>query len=309
MVRWTMDTVELHRRSVSGWLEQVARIGDDDWDRVTPCTAWSVRELVNHVVGEERWTVPLMQGRTLAEVGDTLDGDLLGADPPTAAREAAEEAIREAAARFADDLSVHLSYGDESADEYLRQLVADHVVHGWDLAAALGTDRVLDPSLVGAVAEWFRDKEALYREAGAIGAGVVTTATGEQARLLAAFGRDPEWTPAGAAVHAIADAFGAGDVDAIMAAMTDDCVFESTSPAPDGARVVGADAVRRVWVDLFGQTPEPRFETEEIVVAGDRGVLRWRFSWGGDEPGHVRGVDVLRVSDGKVVEKLSYVKG
>lgn len=309
MVRWPMDTVELHRRSVSSWLEQVARIGDDDWDRVTPCTAWSVRELVNHVVGEDRWTVPLMQGRTLAEVGDTLDGDLLGADPPAAARDAAEEAIREAAARYADDLSVHLSYGDESADEYLRQLVADHVVHGWDLAAALGTDRTLDPSLVGAVAEWFRDKEALYREAGVIGAGVVTAEPGDQARLLAAFGRDPAWTPAAAAVHAIADAFGAGDVDAIMAAMTDDCVFESTSPVPDGTRVVGADAVRQVWVDLFGNTPEARFATEEIVVAGDRGVLRWRFSWGGAEPGHVRGVDVLRVRDGKVAEKLSYVKG
>jgi uncharacterized protein (TIGR03086 family) len=304
-----MDTVELHRRSVSSWLEQVARIGDDDWDRGTPCTAWSVRDLVNHVVGEDRWTVPLMQGRTLAEVGDTLDGDLLGADPPAAARDAADEAVRVAAARLTDDLTVHLSYGDESAHEYLRQLVADHVVHGWDLAAALGTNRELDPSLVAAVAEWFRDKEALYREAGLISPGVVTAAPGEQARLLAAFGRDPTWTPGGAAVHAIADAFGAGDVDAIMEAMTDDCVFESTSPAPDGTRVVGAEAVRRVWVDLFGQTPDPRFETEEVVVAGDRGVLRWRFSWGGDEPGHVRGVDVLRVRDGKVAEKLSYVKG
>ncbi len=304
-----MDTADLHRTSVARWLDQVGRIGDTDWDRPTPCTAWSVRDLVNHVVGEDLWTVPLMQGRTLAEVGDTLDGDLLGSDPRAAASDAADAATQEVSARIGDVVHVHLSYGDESADEYLRQLVADHVVHGWDLAAALGTDRDMDPALVDAVADWFRDKEPLYRAAGAIGPVAATALGGPQARLLAAFGRDPAWTAASAAVSAIADAFGAGDVDAIMAAMTDDCVFESTSPAPDGTRVEGADAVRQVWVDLFGQTPEPRFETEEIVVAGDRGILRWRFSWGGEDPGHVRGVDVLRVVGGKVAEKLSYVKG
>ena len=153
------------------------------------------------------------------------------------------------------------------------------------------------------------DREELYRQSGAVGPTVTTAGAGPQSQLLAAFGRDSGWTSAHTAVTRIADAFGAGDVDAIMAAMTDDCVFESTSPAPDGTRVVGAEAVRQVWADLFGQTPEARFETEEVVVAGDRGVLRWRFSWGGDDPGHVRGIDLLRVTGGKVSEKLSYVKG
>lgn len=103
-----------------------------------------------------------------------------------------------------------------------------------------------------------------------------------------------------------AAAFGAGDVDAIMSLMTEDCVFESTGPAPDGERHDGAAAVRKVWEQLFGETPSPRFETEEAWADADRGVLRWRFSWDG---GHVRGVDVLRFRDGKVAEKLSYVKG
>ena len=46
-------------------------------------------------------------------------------------------------------------------------------------------------------------------------------------------------------------------------------------------------------------------------MAGDRGVLRWRFDWVAPDgsPGHVRGVDVVRLRDGKVCEKLSYVKG
>jgi ketosteroid isomerase-like protein len=106
-------------------------------------------------------------------------------------------------------------------------------------------------------------------------------------------------------------AFGRGDVDAIMELMTDDCAFESTGPAPDGQRVEGAAAVRQVWLDLFGNTPDVRFEEEEAFVAGDRAVLRWRFSWTNSDgsQGHVRGVDVMRLRDGLVAEKFSYVKG
>ena len=114
-----------------------------------------------------------------------------------------------------------------------------------------------------------------------------------------------------AALTAFSAAFGAGDVDAIMALMTDDCVFESTGPAPDGVRRTGSAEVRAVWVELFGETQDAAFTEEESFVVGDRGVLRWRFTWTNDDgsPGHVRGVDVLRFRDGLVAEKLSYVKG
>ncbi len=114
-----------------------------------------------------------------------------------------------------------------------------------------------------------------------------------------------------AALSAFSEAFGSGDVDAIMALMTDDVVFEATGPAPDGVRHGGADDVRAVWVEVFGGTRDATFVEEESFVAGDRAVLRWRFSWSGDDgaPGHVRGVDVLTFRDGLVAEKLSYVKG
>jgi len=114
-----------------------------------------------------------------------------------------------------------------------------------------------------------------------------------------------------AALSAFSAAFGSGDVEAIMALMTDDCVFESTGPAPDGVRRSGAADVRAVWVELFAQTQDASFTEEESFVAGDRGVLRWRFTWtdADGSPGHVRGVDVLRFRDGLVAEKLSYVKG
>ena len=100
-------------------------------------------------------------------------------------------------------------------------------------------------------------------------------------------------------------AFGAKDVDAVLAAMTPDCVFEDTSP-PDGRRHVGATAVRAAWEALFAASPDGVFTTEEVVVAGDRVVVRWCYDFG---DGHVRGVDLFTVRDGLVAEKLSYVKG
>lgn len=106
------------------------------------------------------------------------------------------------------------------------------------------------------------------------------------------------------------EAFARGDVDAVMALMTDDCIFENTFPAPDGERHVGSGPVRAFWSRFFAETHEPRFETEELFAVDDRVVARWRFSWGsGEASGHVRGVDLFRVRDGKVAEKLSYVKG
>jgi ketosteroid isomerase-like protein len=109
-----------------------------------------------------------------------------------------------------------------------------------------------------------------------------------------------------AAVERFNTAFNAHDVDGVMAAMTDDCLFENTGPAPDGERYEGAVAVRAVWEQFFQTNPDATFVTEEQFVAGDRAVVRWRYDWG---DGHVRGVDVFRVRDGRVAEKLCYVKG
>lgn len=109
-----------------------------------------------------------------------------------------------------------------------------------------------------------------------------------------------------AAVDRFNYAFNRHDVDAIMTLMTDDCVFESTSPAPDGGRYEGQDAVRAVWADLFSSSPDGRFDAEEILATGDRCVVRWIYTF---KEGHVRGVDVMRLRNGKLAEKLSYVKG
>lgn len=108
------------------------------------------------------------------------------------------------------------------------------------------------------------------------------------------------------AIDAFNEAFNRHDVDAVMSLMTDDVVFESTGPAPDGLRYEGQAQVRTVWEQLFAGAPDAVFTVEEGFGDRDRWTQRWRYEWA---DGHVRGVDVLTLRDGKVAEKLSYVKG
>jgi ketosteroid isomerase-like protein len=113
-----------------------------------------------------------------------------------------------------------------------------------------------------------------------------------------------------AAVEVLNAAVNRHDAAAVAAAMTDDCVFESTAP-PDGVRFVGRADVEAFFRGLFDSAGERSFESEETFAAGDRVVVLWRHRWvdGEGRPGSIRGVDVFRVRDGKVAEKLSYVKG
>ncbi len=192
-----MDVSALHARTVEEFVARVRAIGTDQWEQTTPCREWNVRELVNHVVGEDRWTVPLLEGATIADVGDSLDGDLLGADPLAATGAAADAAVAAVRTAVPTGMKVHLSYGDEDVEEYVRQLAADHLIHGWDVAAAVGGERRLDPELVAEVAGWFAERESLYRDAGMIDAVVEGVGDDPQDRLLAAFGRDPNWSAGG----------------------------------------------------------------------------------------------------------------
>ena len=186
----TAQTRDLYRRASDTFGANVHRVQPDQWDLPTPCTEWDVRTLVNHVVGENRWAVPLFGGGTIAEVGDRFDGDLLGADPVAMWDESAAEALSVVDEMGAMERTVHLSFGDFPGREYAMQLFADLLVHGWDLARATGQDGTLDPELVAACAGWFAELAPAYREAGAVGPRPPVPGDADaQTLLLADFGR------------------------------------------------------------------------------------------------------------------------
>ena len=113
-----------------------------------------------------------------------------------------------------------------------------------------------------------------------------------------------------AVVDRFNDAFNRHDADALAEVMTDDTVFEDTSPPPDGRRIQGKAAVVEHWRAWFARNTDAVFEAEDVIVTDDRAVVRWVYRKARNgQPWHIRGVDVFTVRDGKVAAKLAYVKG
>ncbi len=98
------------------------------------------------------------------------------------------------------------------------------------------------------------------------------------------------------------------DPAALHELVADDCVIENTQPVPDGSRHEGKAACIELWTGI-ATNPDLRFENESIIARGDRGEIRWRLTWGPEEGNAVRGVNLMRVHDGKIVEAQGYMKG
>lgn len=112
-------------------------------------------------------------------------------------------------------------------------------------------------------------------------------------------------------VLAFNEAFNRHDVTGMMAQMSENCVFENTTPSPDGTVIAGKEAVTQFWQEFFHQSPQAHIEVEEIFGMGNRCVMRWSYTWveANGEKGHVRGVDIFQVKSNLISQKLSYVKG
>lgn len=106
------------------------------------------------------------------------------------------------------------------------------------------------------------------------------------------------------------EAFNRHDADTLATLLTEDTVFEDTSPAPDGRRVEGKAGVVAFWREWFMRNGDARFETEEMIVSGNRATVLWVYrKMRNGQPWHLRGVDIFTVRDGKIAAKLAYVKG
>src|SRR3954462_3168448 len=145
------DVLELHRQAARHFGARVLDVGADQWHRPTPCSDWDVHALVNHLVYENRWAVDLVAGKTVEEVGDRYEGDLLGDDPVSAWHESLAAARDALDAPGVLDRAGPLPGGDKPAGGYLTALVPAFPTHGWPLSRAPGADETIDPELVGFV--------------------------------------------------------------------------------------------------------------------------------------------------------------
>jgi len=184
------DMAELHRRALEATGRIVANVAPRQWTAPTPCAAWDVHALVNHLVAGNLWAAELAGGRTVEEVGDRLDSDLLGTDPRRAYDASAAAASAAFAAPGALETPCAVSYGPVSGAVYASHRFLDVLIHGWDLAVSTDQDTMLDPALVDACHEVAAPQADVLRASGVFGERIEPPGSSDaQARLLAMLGR------------------------------------------------------------------------------------------------------------------------
>jgi uncharacterized protein (TIGR03086 family) len=184
------DIAHLHRRALDETRTVVAGVGREQWSMATPCDGWDVEALLNHVVSGNLWAAELGGGANIDEVGDRLDGDMLGDDALAAYQASARVAAAIFEAPGALEALCAVSYGPVPGSVYAGHRFIDVLVHGWDLAVATGQDTTLDPELVDAAYELLQGQADVIRASGMFGEDLSLPAdAGAQTRLLAFIGR------------------------------------------------------------------------------------------------------------------------
>ncbi len=184
------DIATLHRRALDATRRIVAGVKPNQWATASPCEGWDVWALVNHVVSGNLWAAELAAGRTIEEVGDRFDGDVLGADALAAYDASAAAAASAFEAPGALDAPCAVSYGPVPGSVYAGHRFLDVLIHGWDLATATGQDATLDPDLVEGCSDVVEPQAEMLRASGMFGSDLSVAADADaQTRLLALLGR------------------------------------------------------------------------------------------------------------------------
>lgn len=174
--------------------ELVHTVPPDAWRHRTPCKDWDIRALVNHVVGENLWIPELFAGKTIKDVGDRLDGDVLGTEPAEAWDKASRLALESLEAPGALQRTVHLSFGDTKGSDYMLQMAIDQTIHAWDLATSLNRSVMWPEGHIEAVYERFKPVSESWRGPGGLGPAVKVDETADAlTHLIALAGREPSW--------------------------------------------------------------------------------------------------------------------
>lgn len=172
----------------------VDQVEPESYHKPTPDAEWDVRKLAGHMLYELCWVPDVLQGKTIDQVGDVYDGDLIG-NALEANWHAALARVREAVDTVDLQAMVHVSYGEITAEEYLQQVGADLLIHAWDLGEGIGSPVYFEPSLTDAVYAYLLPRTAAYVEKGLFRPAVaVPEESDAQTKLLALSGRRVNWS-------------------------------------------------------------------------------------------------------------------
>lgn len=188
-----MDPKELFAKAVQQATSCVRHIRSDHLPNATPCSEWDLRALLNHMVYELLWVPDLIRGKTVAEVGQIFEGDVLRTNYKTSWQHAADSALV-AVHHAQPDAVVHLSYADKPAKEYILEVGTDIFIHTWDLAQAFHATLLMDEPVAQVIYnELLPRKDELAKSTVYAPAVEVDEAAPLQEKLLALVGRTPKW--------------------------------------------------------------------------------------------------------------------
>lgn len=184
-----MDAKQLFVGALQQATNAVKYVSEPNFLSSTPCTDWDCRTLVNHMLYELAWMPDLLEGKTVAEVGNKYDGDLLGKDHHQAWHLAAHKA---ASAVQKVDLhkTVHLSFADVDAEYYINQVAGDLLLHAWDADQSLNCSLVFTKDMAQTLYDIIEPQQDDFTSSGLFGTPVKVPKTARiQTKLLALVGR------------------------------------------------------------------------------------------------------------------------
>ena len=188
-----MDSKVLFKKALEQATATIKCISSRHFKNPTPCTEWDCATLVNHMLYELSWLPDLLAGKTVEEVGNKYDGDLLGSDHIKSWQKAADKAIK-AVSKVKLNKEMHLSYGNVPASQYISEVGGDLLIHSWDADQSLKCSLVIEQQLAEAIYNNIFSRRDSFANSGLFGRPFEV---GEQARLqtklLALVGRhEPE---------------------------------------------------------------------------------------------------------------------
>lgn len=187
----TSEAKELFAAAVQTATGCIAIVEDKHLGNSTPCVEWDLRTLLNHMVYELLWVPDMLAGKTVAQVGDKYEGDVLGDDFHATWKHAVEAAA--AAVDVASENNpVHASFGDISARDYMMQVGGDIYIHTWDVDQAEHCSLIMDEAMAQSLYSFYAPQADSYRSAGLLGPAIAVPADAKASlKLLGLMGRQP----------------------------------------------------------------------------------------------------------------------
>ncbi|HTE58570.1 MAG TPA: TIGR03086 family metal-binding protein [Verrucomicrobiae bacterium] len=153
-----------------------------------------LRDILNYHAYDTAWVSETFAGKTVKEVGDKYDGDLLGNDPLGKYQEYSQAAIAAIKNNYDPDRTVHFSYGDYPAKEAILHVTSFRIFRAYDLAKLIGAETALPADLAEAAHKLIEPHADEWRQYGIFKpAQPVPDDADPQAKLFAMAGRDPNW--------------------------------------------------------------------------------------------------------------------